>query len=46
MFTDFTGISAPYEAPEDPDIHIRTDQNDVKECVYAITEYLTAKGFI
>jgi adenylylsulfate kinase len=29
--TDFTGIHAPYEAPLHPDIHIRTEGNDVAE---------------
>lgn len=29
--TDFTGISAPYEAPEQPDIHIRTTGQTVAE---------------
>jgi len=43
---DFTGISAPYEAPENPDIHINTSQSDVKECVEIIIKYLTAEGFI
>jgi len=43
---DFTGISAPYEAPESPEIHIRTDEADVTESVRVITEYLSNKGFI
>lgn len=43
---DFTGISAPYEAPENPDIHIRTDECDVQQSVAIITEYLLSKGFI
>jgi len=43
---DFTGISAPYEAPENPEIHIRTDEADVTESVRVITEYLSNKGFI
>ncbi|THG99927.1 hypothetical protein EW026_g2501 [Hermanssonia centrifuga] len=43
---DFTGISAPYEAPENPEIHIKTDECDVTESVRRITEYLTEKGFI
>jgi adenylylsulfate kinase len=43
---DFTGISAPYEAPENPDIHLKTDESDVKECVRIIVEYLTARGFV
>jgi len=43
---DFTGISAPYEAPETPEIHIRTDEYDVERSVAIITEYLTSKGYI
>lgn len=43
---EFTGISAPYEAPESPDLHIRTDQHNVEESVKLITEYLTVKQYI
>ncbi|KAH9937726.1 adenylylsulfate kinase [Amylocystis lapponica] len=43
---EFTGISAPYEAPETPELHLRTDQYDVTESVRIITEYLTRHGFI
>lgn len=45
-FQDFTGISAPYEEPEKPEIHIRTDQNDVAQSVDIIVKYLTGKGYI
>ncbi|EHL00905.1 putative Adenylyl-sulfate kinase [Glarea lozoyensis 74030] len=37
---NFTGISAPYEAPENPEIHIRNDQVTVEEAVAKIMEYL------
>lgn len=30
---NFTGISAPYEAPENPDIHLRTDEIGIDECI-------------
>jgi adenylyl-sulfate kinase len=43
---DFTGISAPYEAPEAPEITIRTDQLSVEECVRKIVDYLAEKGLI
>ncbi|KAF5325882.1 hypothetical protein D9611_000201 [Ephemerocybe angulata] len=43
---DFTGISAPYEAPENPEIHIRTDETSVVEAVQKITEYLVSKGYL
>src|SRR5436189_979479 len=37
---DFTGIDAPYEAPEDPEIVVRTDQQTVDESVATILEQL------
>ncbi|KAG8936676.1 Adenylyl-sulfate kinase [Tulasnella sp. 418] len=43
---EFTGISAPYEPPESPEIHIRTDQLDVAASVKVITEYLVSQGII
>ncbi|RPD78599.1 adenylylsulfate kinase [Lentinus tigrinus ALCF2SS1-7] len=43
---DFTGISAPYEAPEAPEVHIKTDECDVTEAVRRITAYLSEKKFI
>lgn len=43
---EFTGISAPYEAPEKPEIHIRTDQVSVEEGVKAVIKYLVDQGYI
>ncbi|KAL2122615.1 hypothetical protein VTJ04DRAFT_3070 [Mycothermus thermophilus] len=43
---EFTGISAPYEAPENPEITIRTDQLSVEDCVRKISGYLVEKGLI
>jgi adenylylsulfate kinase len=37
---DFTGIDAPYESPEDPEITVRTDQQNVDESVAAILQQL------
>lgn len=37
---EFTGISAPYEAPPHPEIELRTDQLSVQESVTRILEYL------
>lgn len=37
---DFTGISAPYEAPLKPDVELRTDLLSVNECVAQLLEYL------
>ncbi|KAJ1834233.1 Adenylyl-sulfate kinase [Coemansia sp. RSA 2706] len=43
---EFTGVSAPYEAPESPEIHIRTDQKTIAEAVLQITTYLQEKKYI
>jgi len=37
---EFTGISSPYEAPENPELELRTDQLTVQQCVAAIVEKL------
>ncbi|HWD18468.1 MAG TPA: adenylyl-sulfate kinase, partial [Verrucomicrobiae bacterium] len=37
---DFTGVSAPYEAPSRPEIELRTDQSSVAESVARIVEFL------
>lgn len=43
---EFTGISAPYEAPETAEIHIRSDQKSVEDSVKEITEYLQKRGLL
>jgi hypothetical protein len=43
---DFTGISAPYEAPHSPEIHIKTHEVEVTEAVRIITEFLTTHGYL
>jgi bifunctional enzyme CysN/CysC len=37
---DFTGIGAPYEAPEDPEIVVHTDEQTVDESVATILDQL------
>lgn len=46
IIKDFTGISAPYEAPEKPEIHVRTDQVSVEEAVAQIVTYLEERGLV
>ena len=43
---NFTGISAPYEAPENAEVHVRTDKLSVEECVAKIVEYLQSKSLL
>jgi len=37
---DFTGISAPYEPPEKPEIHLKTAESTVDECINEIYKIL------
>lgn len=43
---NFTGISDPYEEPENPDISLRTDKETVEESAHKIIDYLENNGFI
>lgn len=42
----FTGVSpdAPYEAPSQPELHLKTDEKSVEESVETILDYLESKG--
>ena len=42
----FTGIDQPYEAPESPELVIRTDQADVAACAGQVEEFLASRGFL
>jgi adenylylsulfate kinase len=41
---EFTGVSAPYEAPEAPDVHLRTAGRSVEDCVGQIVEAMGRSG--
>ncbi|MEW9500328.1 adenylyl-sulfate kinase [Jeotgalibacillus marinus] len=43
---EFTGIDSPYEAPENPEISIRSDQLSVEQSVEQIISYLEKKNII
>lgn len=43
---EFTGISAPYEAPENPEIHIHSEKTPVEEAVLIIAKYLEENGLL
>lgn len=44
MIPDFTGISAPYEAPESPALRLDTENKSVEELVGECWEYLRWRG--
>lgn len=46
IIKDFTGISAPYEAPETPEIHIDNTEISVEDGVKQIMDYLYKEGLI
>lgn len=45
-YIDFTGISAPYEAPEKPEIEIDTETTSVEDAVKTIVKYLEEQKYI
>ena len=42
----FTGISAPYEAPESPDFSVHTGEQSLEECVASLDGYLRERGVV
>ncbi len=44
--TEFSGVTAPYEVPESPDLVLKTGEQSVDECVNAVIELLTSKGIL
>ena len=42
---EFTGISAPYEAPEKPEIILNTAELSVQDCVVQLLEYLDHRHY-
>ncbi|MFP5400950.1 MAG: sulfate adenylyltransferase subunit CysN [Gammaproteobacteria bacterium] len=43
---NFTGIDSPYEAPESPEIHLRTANETVESAAERVIEIIREKGFI
>ncbi len=42
----FTGVNAPYEEPEAPDLILDTEEDDLETCVQKVLRMLSEKGFI
>jgi adenylylsulfate kinase len=43
---EFTGISAPYDAPEHAEIVLDTDRLSVEQCVERVVEFLKSRGIL
>ena len=42
----FTGIDSQYDIPSAPNIHVKTDEQDIQSCAQQIVNYLIEQGFI
>lgn len=42
----FTGIDSPYEAPRNPQLHLRNDGISVAEAAQQVIDYLETKGYL
>lgn len=43
---EFTGVSAPYEAPEGAEVVVRSGEVSVEEAVVQIVRYLEGRGLV
>jgi adenylylsulfate kinase-like enzyme len=43
---EFTGVSDPYEAPENPEVHIQTESQTPQESAAAVIAALEERGLI
>ncbi|KIW91296.1 adenylylsulfate kinase [Cladophialophora bantiana CBS 173.52] len=43
---EFTGVTAPYEEPLKPEVHIRSDKTTVEDSVKIIIKYLEDQGYL
>ena len=46
LIPEFTGISAPYELPIDPEIVLRTNLEREEESAMAVVAYLERNGYL
>jgi len=46
IINDYTGISAPYEAPEEPNLIIDTKKMEIKESVDKVMGFLKERGWL
>ncbi len=46
LIPNYTGISSPYEPPEDPEVHLHTDTETIEESVDRVMAYLRERRLI
>ncbi len=43
---EFTGVSAPYEPPEAPELRVDTGAADVEACARQVVDFLAERGYV
>lgn len=43
---EFTGITSEYETPDNPEVHLKTDQYSIDECAEQVIFYLHQSGYL
>ena len=43
---NFTGISAPYEPPENPEVHLNTAEDSLAACLDQLVTFLVGNGYL
>jgi adenylylsulfate kinase len=46
LIKEYTGVTAPYEKPKNPEIHLHSEKMSIDECVSATINYLVKQGLI
>ncbi|KAI5306357.1 Adenylyl-sulfate kinase, partial [Ascosphaera atra] len=46
VIKEFTGVSAPYEEPLKPEVHVKNHDVGIKEAVAQIVKYLDEQGYL
>jgi adenylylsulfate kinase len=46
LIAEFTGITSPYEKPENPELIVNTGGEELNECVRQVMDVLTQRGII
>lgn len=46
QISHFTGLTAPYEVPENPEVILETNHNSVEECVAQILEVINSREML
>tara|TARA_R110001583_G_scaffold17482_2_gene70665 strand:+ start:34128 stop:34763 length:636 start_codon:yes stop_codon:yes gene_type:complete len=43
---NFTGIDSAYEAPVNPEVHVKTANKSIQACALQVIDYLKSKGYL